>query len=431
MAEDSIYNFQPYWNNFKFYLDFLLNYWWLWLFIFCFILFFNSWMQYSRRRYWKAIPWILLEIKPPKDIERSPKNVESVFGGVWGFYGSISTKLDKYLKGVIQDYFSLEIVGLNGQIHFFIRIPSYFRNMVEAKIYAQYPKAEIEEAEDYVNDPPPGLLSKDWDLWGTVLKLAKPDPYPIRTYNQFIDIQSLQPFIDPMANLMEVLSKLKEGEQIWVQILCRPVADDWKDAGEALIDKLIGRARKKKIGLVREEAHGWVEAIRAVFHEMLWSKVEETAAGKKEEAGMPSLMQYLSPGEKEVVESVEKNLTKKGFQTKIQWVYFGRKDIFVKTTVGAIMGFFNQFAALDLNSFKLNRKYSTVGYYLFKERRRDLRKRVMLKLCRERSFWEKGYVFNTEELATIWHFPMIAVEAPMMPSVAARKGGPPPELPVI
>jgi len=421
----------PGWEIFKLYGGYILDLWWLWLPVLLFIIFFEAWIYYIRRKYWQTINWILLEIKPPKDIERSPKNVESIFAGFWGIYGTVATKLDKYIHGKIQDYFSLEIVGIGGEIHFFIRTPIQFRNLVEAKIYAQYPKAEIQEVEDYVQNLPSGIFGKDWDLWGTVLQLTKPDAYPIRTYTEFTDIQSLQPFIDPMANLMEVLSKLQRGEQAWIQILVRPAPDDWKKEGEKLVAKLIGRAVAVKRGLLMEEAHGWVEAIRAVFRELITGKVEEISVEKKEEKGWPTLMQFLSPGEREIVEAVEKNIAKKGFQVKIQWVYLGEKDVFSKANVGAIMGFFNQFSTLNLNGFKPHKRYITTAYYLFSEERKALKKRVMLRLCCSRSFWEKGYVFNTEELATVWHFPTIAVEAPMVPRVEAVKGGPPPELPVV
>ena len=415
---------------FKLYGGFLLGLWWLWLPVLLFIIFFQAWIYYIQRKYWQTVNWILLEIKPPKDIERSPKNVESIFAGFWGVYGTVATKAEKYIQGKLQDYFSLEIVGIGGQIRFFIRTPIKFRNLVEAKIYAQYPKAEIQEVEDYTQNLPSGIFGKDWDLWGTVLQLTKPDAYPIRSYTEFTDIQSLQPFIDPMGNLMEVLSKLQRGEQVWLQILVRPVHDDWKKEGERLVAKLIGRSAAIKRGLIREEAHGWLEAIRTVFYELISGKLEEISVEKKKEEGLPSLMQFLSPGEKEIVEAIEKNLAKKGFQTKIQWVYFGEKDVFSKPNVGAIMGFFNQFSTLNLNGFKPHKRYITTAYYLFSEERKALKKRVMLRLCRSRSFWEKSYVFNTEELATLWHFPTIAVEAPMVPRVEARKGGPPPELPV-
>ena len=39
------------------------------------------------------------------------------------------------------------------------------------------------------------------------------------------------------------------------------------------------------------------------------------------------------------------------------------------------------------------------------------------------------FVFNTEELATIFHFPTIDVKTPMMPRVEAKRGVAPSNLP--
>ncbi len=46
---------------------------------------------------------------------------------------------------------ALEIVSLEGVIHFYLRCESKFKPRVEAAIYSQYPNVEIIEVEDYVN----------------------------------------------------------------------------------------------------------------------------------------------------------------------------------------------------------------------------------------------------------------------------------------
>ncbi len=190
----------------------------------------------------------MLEIKPPREIEQSPKTMEGVFTALWATHGTVSTKMDKYIKGVMQHYITFEMVGLHGNIRFLVRTPAIFRNFVEAKIYAEYPKAEIQQVEDYVNDLPFGVLDRDWDLWGTVMQLVKPNPYPIKTYEQFVDILPIkQPFIDPISNLLEVLNKLRPGEQVWIQIFIRPVPDTWAEEGKKEVGKLIGRPAAKRV----------------------------------------------------------------------------------------------------------------------------------------------------------------------------------------
>jgi len=82
--------------------------------------------------------------------------------------------------------------------------------------------------------------------------------------------------------------------------------------------------------------------------------ISEASSLKAEEgAEAPeSLMLYLSPGEREVVEAVEKNIAKPGFEVKIRWTYIAKRDKFFKPRgVSGVMGIFSQFKTVNLNSF--------------------------------------------------------------------------------
>ena len=409
----------------------LLSLWWVWLPIFLFIIFFGSWMYYIQRKWWMNIKWVLLEVKPPKEIEQSPRIAEAFFAGIYALMGTVSTKFEKYFLGACQHYMNIEIVGIDGQIRFLLRMPAVHRNFIESKIYAEWPKAEIYEAKDYVDDLLPGVLGKDWDLWGAMLGLARPNPYPIRTYVDFVDLLPKQPFVDPVANFMEFLSKFGPGQRAWMQIYVRPAPDSWVEEGKQTVAKLIGRAAPAKQGFFLGEVFGWLDALRAVITEMVYGTVEPLGAATKEESKYPSMMQFMSPGEKEVVEAIERKISKKAFEFKIQFIYMAKKDIFSRPTVAGAFGFFNQFAALNMNGFKPYPQYTTKAYYFLADQRLTLKQKIILRLCRMRSFWEKGAILNAEELATVWHFPTIVVEAPMVPQVEAKKGGPPAELPVV
>lgn len=361
--------------------------------------FFEAWMYYIHRVYWQGIQWILLEIKPPRDIEQTPKIMEQVFAGLWGIFGTVSTKIDKYIEGVMQDYLSFEIVGINGEIHFFVRTPAKFRNLVEAQIYSHYPQAEIMEADDYVYGVPSDIPNKNWDLWGARMKLTKDGVYPLRTYMQQVEIISrptILLFIDPLAGLMEVLSKLQSGEQIWIQLLVRPVQDNWADKSKAEVEKLMEKARPTK-------------------------------ASTEEEATV--LAQTLSPGERDIIKSIEDKAMKKAYEAKAQFVYIGRNEIFSKANIGAIMGLYNQFASLSANSLKPDPNMMTKAYYLFAKQRLIYKQRRMMRLVRTRTFWERGYILNIEELASLYHFPTSSVKAPMTPWLATKKSEPPLGLP--
>ena len=412
----------------------ILRYWWLWSPVLTYYLFYKAWMYYIQRKFWREFNWIVLEIKPPRDIEKSPKTTEQMFAGLWSLMGTVGNNIERFVKGFIQAFISFEIVSIGGKIHFFIRTPARYRNMIESQIYAQYPEAEITEVEDYALSVPQRFPNKEWDMWGTRLTLTMPDAYPIKTYMQFAEaIPSKEfGFIDPLASLLEALAKFKEGEQAWIQIFIRPTTDEWKSEGIKIVQKLMGRVEKRKVGLFEEEIRTWGVAASAVTQELVTGKPSEIEIERREEE-MPEMsnIMRLSPGEREVVESIEKNIAKKGFQSKVQIVYIAKKDVFSKPVgIPTIMAAFNQFNALNLNGFRPDLKITTKANYLFVEERLNLKKNRLLKMARLRTFWERGYVLNVEELATIFHFPTIAVQAPAAPKIETKRGGPPIGLPV-
>ena len=61
---------------------------------------------------------------------------------------------NKYWKGRRNIGWSFELVGRAGETHFYLRVPTQYRNMMESAIYAAYPEAEITEAEDYLEEFP-------------------------------------------------------------------------------------------------------------------------------------------------------------------------------------------------------------------------------------------------------------------------------------
>jgi hypothetical protein len=415
------------------YLGYFVDTSWIWMPFILAVIFFQSWMYYIQRFYWRNLEWIILEVKPPSDTEKTPKNMEQIFAGLWGAFGTIANKYQKYIKGVMQDYFSFEIVGINGEVHFYLRTLRKYRNVVEAQIYSQYPQAEIKEiAEDYIHRIPSDVPNKNWDLWGCKLKLNNGNSYPIRTYSYFLDqAKSDEPFLDPVASLMEFLGKLKEGEQIWIQLLFRPVGDDWRWEAISMANALIGkRPTPAAEGVVKQDIRTWGEALREVFYEFVLDKKAPPTAQQTAQEAPPSLAQFLSPGEKDVVMGIEEKAAKKGFTCKLQWAYIAKRNVFSPGAISAIMGIFNQFANLNMNTFVPDAPSMTKASYAFAKLRKAFRQRKLLRLLRSRSFWERGYILNIEELASVYHFPTIAVKAPVTPYIEVKKGGPPIDLPL-
>lgn len=390
----------------------------------------ESWLYYKKRQYLLSLKWVLLEVKPPPDVQKSPKIAENIFSGLHSAYIKPTTWKEKFFEGAVQPWFSFEIVGNGGEIGFYIRVPENLRNLVEAQIFAQYPDAEIKIADDYVNALPEYLPNDDYDMWGTELVFTKPDAYPIKTYPFFEEESGKDEFkrTDPLAPLAEIMSSLEPGEHIWVQLLIRATSDAWAKEAKAEVDKLIGKEPKierdflgKTIDLIDQLLPGGVPA------------VEEK---KKEEF---SLMK-LTGGQKFVLEQVEHKIAQLGFKSGYRFIYLARKDRFRGSNISAVVGFFKQFYLNNLNSFRPNKNTWTVakGWFswLFPSdkglgyKNQEFKKKWYLyQGYRNRYFVDKFVMLCVEELATLFHLPGIGVKAPAFPRVEAKKGQPPAGLP--
>ncbi|MCK5466741.1 hypothetical protein KAI56_04595 [Candidatus Parcubacteria bacterium] len=414
---------------------FFYNYWWFFTPLMLWPIFQLAWVNYAQEKYFRSIKWNLLEIKIPKEIEKRPKTMEEFFSGIYSSHDVIiDTLYDVYLEGALDVWFSLEIVSIEGDVHFYIRTPIKSRAIIEAQIYAQYPDAEIKEVEDYVTDIPDDIPSKDYEMWGTDMTLGKEDAYPLRTYKEFEDSASGE-FVDPISNIVEGVSKLGKGEQIWMQVLIRATGDEWKQEADNIVLDLIGRKKKKKAFsnplafIISEIADIGRYIIFGLFSAV--NPLEESEKKETKEEESISLMLHLSPGEKDIVTAIDNSTKKPGFETDIRWVYLAKRDIFDKPKgCGICFSYFAQFGSQDLNYLYPNSKTKTSAYYFLTEFRLAIRKRKILRKYKRREFDEKGYVLNVEELATIFHFPTIEVKAPVAPRVEAKKGKPPAGLPI-
>ncbi|MBU0597825.1 hypothetical protein KKF61_02400 [Patescibacteria group bacterium] len=396
--------------------------------------FWTGWVEYIRNKYDEKLEFIVLAIDIPKDNEQTPKAVEHIFSHIYGIKKT-GTLVQRYINGYNQPGISLEIVSIEGYIQFLIRTPVKFRDLIEAAIYAQYPEAEITEVEDYVDGIPKPLEypHEEWDFYGTEYRLVKDELYPIKTYPSFEHSLS-QKLLDPMASLLEILSRMGPGEQLWLQLVIAPVSGKWRENGIKLINKLIGKKGDKKKGgdlsyFPREISRGIVESFTA----SIVPSSEMGSEKQKTEREWPSMMQHLSPDEKDIIEAIGMKMSKLGYKSKIRMIYASKKDAFNKGKgISAIHGAFQQFSTMNFNGIRENKKTRTKVYYMFKKYRLLARKRRILWAFRYRSMkrGRKGFILNTEELATLWHFPTMDVKAPSIQMVDAKKSQPPSELPL-
>ncbi len=399
--------------------------WWIILPIWIFNILFDVYMKYIQIRFLKNVKYVLLELRVPKDVIKTPKSMENIFSTFHATRMSVSDFKKKYIKGEMQLWLSLEIVGNGGGISFYIRTPEQFRNLVEAQIYAQYPNAELIETQDYVGFMPNDIPNKYFDCWGADFGLSKDSAYPIKTYEYFEEVKE-EKRIDPLSSIVETMSKLKGDQKIWLQILIKYTDEKWKEAGDEIVNKLAGKkGAKKEMGLGEFVGQFAVNLVKAPVVLPEWD-----FGGDNKDEGT-SKVSHLTQGEKDIIEAIQNKTAKLGFESFLRFLYIDRRDTFNRQNINSVMGALQQFSTQNLNALKIYKPTSCSGNHPFKPQKEFLKKRLLYLAYRLRIFnFGVKSIFNTEELATLYHFPIMTVEAPFLRRIEAKKGEPPINLPI-
>lgn len=368
----------------------LLLQWYVWLPI-VLILAFLTYRNYRRIDTLKASESTLLILEIPKANDKKELAAEQLFASL---HGILRDKNELRMNGGIQEHLSFEIASVNGQIRFYVWIPKSLQSFVEGQIYSQYPTVQIHTAdEDYVAH----------ERRHSVVYTAELTP----TDSEFLPIKTFQSFeVDPLAGITGTLAKLEStGEELWVQVLVRPIPDDWHKAAERWISTV---KSGNPFGFLTGETSfnfKWVGGLLAALAKPPEQGISGGAAPKE-----------LSERDKTRISEAEKKATKLGYQVKIRMAYLGESTTNAKLRMQAIVGTFKQYNSTNLNGFRM-----TGGSF----KKEDLAK------YKARLFVDRGYILNIEELASVFHLPHTNVETPNIVWASSKTAEPPAKLPVI
>ncbi len=404
----------------------------LWVPLMLLFVFVPLWLRYQRADFLQKTGSSLLEIKLPREILRSPKAMELFFSSsVWS-RGSV-TYVDTFWDGKVGPWYSFEIASFGGDVRFFIWTFPKMRKTLETQLYAQYPTIEINDASDYAARYPYGPEGRF--MWGTYVKLSKPDPYPIKTYIDYgLDKEEEEEIkVDPITPMLEFLGGLKKGEQCWIQILAQAHQD------RGLVH---GHLFKRS---------DWKEEAQKIVNEILKRDPKTKSSRQQSEAGFP-IIPTLTATEKDQVDAIERSLNKPAYECMIRALYFAEWEAQseIGKSIPGLIGSFRQYSANYFNVFRL-------GWYTdLTDETKDalwfigVREKIsayfmkiyglqMYDAYRRRSFFhypyrffhvEKPFILTAEELATIYHFPGKVASTPTIGRAPSRKAEPPPNLPI-
>lgn len=407
-------------------LNGLESLWWLLALIILVPLAHESWLAWRQEIYKSAVKYVLLEIRIPPQVKKSPKAMEQILAQIHSL-GNYPMNLKSYnLEGEVTLWFSLDVVSFGGEIHFYLRLPQKHQEIVETAFFSYYPDLEIVPVKDYLEDLPQTLFEtyqRNFDFWGTEFVLGKEDIYPLKTYQDFEG--GTEKEFDPISVLLEVLAKVKKNEFVALQFICLPSpAKDWKERGGKVIQELKEKGSPAP---------------------------KESLEGQAPQVSPPSNSKDL-----ELAKLIEKNIEKPAFKVLIRAGYFSARENFSEGFVkNGLKGALNQYSGPEMNFFNSNGQVETksrlTGWpYLFPRLRASWRKQRMLfnfsrflippqtfigKLATSHllnsNFNSQMFYLNTQVLATLFHPPLhFVVTSPHIKELPSRKLGAPAGLPI-
>ena len=378
--------------------------------------FWRMWLRYVRSRFIADQEYVLLELRLPTEVYKSPQAMQSVFDGLFMKSGE-STFIDRIWLGKVRMWYSFEMVSIEGRVHMYVWLRAAFRRYFERTVYAQYPEVEVISAEDYALAFPFSLDT--YNVYGMDFGLSAPVGVPIKTYPEFhLDQTSAkeEQKIDPIAHLFEFAGSMGKGEHLWIQILAR--AHKKEDVTFGFI-----RNRKSYDELVKEE----MARIR--------KNPEETIVFPDGGVG-----KTLSDRQKRRVEAMNRNsLASTAWDVGIRAIYMAEHEAFDGANVSGMGAMWQPFGSPGYNSIvpigdrwqnKLD--YPWQDFNGYRENKMKIR---IVDAYRRRAWFHAPYEYphhmmTSEELATIYHIPGSVVQTPTMERISSTRAQAPANLPV-
>ena len=398
----------------------------IWLPMYLGVILWILWIDYIRFLFWFSQDMVLLEIQLPQELSKNPGAMELFLTSFWNASGE-GTILARAWKGSYRPIWSLEIASNEGRIGYYIHMRRAFRNIIEARLYGQFPEAKIIEVDDYAARIPFNL--KEYDIFGAEYAKRALDALPIKTYIDYgLDKDPKEEFkIDPLSQILELIGQIGANEHYWIQIILKPRRNESEWYGIRSGEDVFGKKGKEEIQNLITNAAKRV------------GEIAKDEAAQKQALSRGSAL--LTQAERERLERIERSMSKLVFEVGMRVVYLAKKENFDGVNVSGIIRLFDPFRPQFGDSI-YNEVNPTRGTSIFDypwQDFRNIRKRIIQKNLffqyKNRAYFYVPYdqvpmFMNVEELATIWHFPSSVIQTPGLNRVPSRRAEAPVNLPI-
>ncbi len=319
----------------------------------------------NRDREHEALESTLLQVAVSRDNEIKIDAAEQMFSSL----GSLH-KGGRFSFLTRQPHISFEIVGMPGDIRFYVHTPKKLQDLVEKQINGAYPDADIVVVDETAGKQRVGnlvgneynIFSKEGKVAFASFKLKGASYQPMKVYKDLA--------VDPLSSLTSVLAKMTQGEGAAIQVIVSPADGMWKKLGKAFLSKT-----------------------------------------KKAEAN-PETAKYSSDSKE--LEAIENKVSKPGFDVVVRVVVSSSSKEAADAHLSNIKTAFSQFDGI--NAFNGN-KHRFKSLFLA-----DFIYRYM-------PMHGQTAVLSSEELATVFHFPNKSITTPNIYWMSAKRAPAPATIP--
>ncbi|MDD5731640.1 MAG: type IV secretion system DNA-binding domain-containing protein [Patescibacteria group bacterium] len=358
-------------------------------------------MAYEKSKIPRSLNMVLLKVLitkgSMKEGEESKKGVKEFAARASQMFSSLYAIRDNkisvfnYAKG---GFLSFEIVSHDEKIVFYVGIPRQLLTLVEKQIYGFYPDASLELVDRY------NIFEKNNNYAAAELKLTETPSLPLKIYKEFEE--------DTLNAITSALSKLAKEDGAAIQVLIRPASNKWQKNSEFYIKQLQEGKSLKGIDLswkkVGEEALKFGgELARAPFQTDKEKRPEEKPKGPK-------------PLGEQQIKLINEKLAFVGFETIVRIIVSAPEKATAKMHLSNILSTFTVFGHAVGNKLITNKNKSedkVVEDFIFRHFPYDARNNIL----------------NSEELASVFHFPNRTIETPNILWLLGKHAPAPPEVP--
>jgi hypothetical protein len=395
----------------------------------------SAWVWYIQAHYLAGRDPVLLEMKIPRDIFKSPRAMELAIIPM-NLSSGETTFINRGWQGGVRPFWSFELASFGGEVHFYIWTWRGFKELVESSIYAYYPEVELVEVEDYAMkfqfDPEihdcyvtewrrETFREKHIDGTGPKNGSIELNAYPIKTYVDFeLDKDPKEEFkVDPLAEPLEFMSSLRPEDQMWAQIVIR-------EAGRPSTHVFFGANDKSKhLGVVVKE----VDAVRK----------ESVLIVPKDDPKLPQNARGAATWRHlRLVENMERNASKYLYEVGIRGWIVSTKAV-TSHYYNGMRFMWRPTGDMNHSSWLRPRRWHPPFDYPWQDYdniRWNTAAKRFLDAYRRRLFfhspwrtYEAPMILSGEEIATLWHPVSRAVAIPGLERIPATKAEPPSNLP--